>query len=179
MSLPALEVGRATTRALSYAPGIVSMRLELRELSAEALAELVRAPEGIHAAIAGAAQLRLDDTWHGLHYLLCGEPWVGRPPLDFVLNGGTPIGEEDVGQGPARGFDPMEVRAIAVALGAMTWEALWGRWDAEAVRRAALYQVDPDAPEREAARLEAAFRAARAFVTGLAEREQAMLVAMI
>lgn len=160
----------------------MSMIGHFRSVSAERLAELLAAPGEVHALLESpgprGAYLELDRAWHGLHFLMCGSPWEGSPPLDFIMNGGEPIGDEDLGEGPARGFSVEEVRRIAIALGAVTWLGLWARWEPDVIRAARLYRVDPDAPEDEAAHLEVAFQWLRAFITGLAEHNQAMLVYM-
>lgn len=161
---------------------VMGMTGHFRAVSPETLAEIFAAPGSVHALLESPGgrgdHLALERAWHGLHFLMCGSPWEGTPPLDFIMNGGEPIGDEDVGEGPARGFSAEEVRRIAIALGAVTWPALWARWDAEAIRAAKLYRVDPDASDTESAYLEVAFQWLRAFITGLAQKNQAMLVYM-
>src|SRR5438874_1266995 len=39
----------------------------------------------------------LEKMWHGLHFLLAGEPWGGTPPLSLAILGGDLIQER--GQG--------------------------------------------------------------------------------
>jgi Domain of unknown function (DUF1877) len=70
-----------------------------------------------------------DKAWHGLHFLFTGEAWGGEPPLGFILAGGTEIGDEDVGYGPARAFTSAEVSAIAAAFEALTRDELARRFD--------------------------------------------------
>jgi hypothetical protein len=62
--------------------------------------------------------LSLDKAWHGVHYLLSGraEEPTSEAPGNAVL-GGTEIGDDDFGYGPARYFTPSEVADIASALG--------------------------------------------------------------
>ncbi len=71
----------------------------------------------------------LDKAWHCLHYLLTGSAQGGDPPLNFILNGGTPVGEEDVGHGPARVFLPLEAAAVADALARIDGASLLARLD--------------------------------------------------
>src|SRR5215831_2317265 len=66
---------------------------------------------------ARASRLSLDKAWHGLHFLLCGQPEPTAGPLGSVILGGTEIGDDDLGYGPARYFEPSEVGEIAAALG--------------------------------------------------------------
>src|SRR5512135_1798793 len=63
--------------------------------------------------------LDVDKAWNGIHFLLTGDAQHGTPPLGFIV-GGKPLGDIDVGYGPARGFDAAEVRAIADALRPLT-----------------------------------------------------------
>src|SRR5262245_58137806 len=46
--------------------------------------------------------LDTDKAWHITHFLLTGEAWGGAEPLANAVLGGTEIGDEDVGYGPAR-----------------------------------------------------------------------------
>lgn len=58
----------------------------------------------------------LDKAWHGIHFLLTGTAWEGVEPLNFILCGGTEVGNVDVGYGPARVFPSDDVKRIATAL---------------------------------------------------------------
>jgi hypothetical protein len=71
----------------------------------------------------------LDKSWHGLHYLLTRTAWEGTPPLDFLVRGGTPVGNIDIGYGPARVFTAAETRAIYQALTALGDDALRSRFN--------------------------------------------------
>lgn len=60
----------------------------------------------------GAQETDLDKAWHGLHYAFSGcSDESGTFPSNFML-GGRPIGDVDVGYGPARCFGSEEVRQI-------------------------------------------------------------------
>lgn len=59
-----------------------------------------------------APVLALDKSWHGLHYLLCGEVEPGPTVLSQAVIGGLELGD-DYGYGPARHFSPSQVAAIA------------------------------------------------------------------
>ena len=52
----------------------------------------------------------LDKAWHGIHYLLTGTAWAGAEPLNFIVCGGTEVGDIDVGYGPARVFSSNDVK---------------------------------------------------------------------
>jgi hypothetical protein len=68
-------------------------------------------------------ELSLDKAWHGVHYLLTGLVEPDTTPLSQVIMGGTEIGDDDLGYGPARYFAPTDVVTAATELGATTLEA--------------------------------------------------------
>jgi len=71
-------------------------------------------------------KLSLDKAWHGVHYVLCGEPESGRSLLSQPILGGTEIGDDPEGfsgYGPARYFTVAEVAQLARALNRPELEA--------------------------------------------------------
>ena len=54
-----------------------------------------------------AEQLNIDKDWHGLHFLLTGEPYPNETPLAKAILGGTEIGD-DISFGPARYLTPAD-----------------------------------------------------------------------
>jgi Domain of unknown function (DUF1877) len=82
----------------------------------------------------------LDKAWGALHYLLTGTAREGEGPLAFLLKGGTPVGDEDLGYGPARVFRPLEVAAIADALATVSQRTLLPRFD---VKKLEILEVYP------------------------------------
>lgn len=80
----------------------------------------------------------LDKAWHGLHYLLTGDPWDGDPPLCWAILGGEPIGD-DTGYGPPRYLIPDQVAAIASALDRATHDDLLRRFDPVRMAEEQLY----------------------------------------
>ena len=92
------------------------------------------------ALSAGEGNLaELDKSWHGIHYLLTGTADETDVPLGFLVDGGTYIGDEDVGYGPARAFTSAEAREIAKALDAVTDDQLRARFAPDAMMRAEIY----------------------------------------
>ena len=52
------------------------------------------------------ALLRLDQSWHAVHFLLTGSSGPADPPAGYLLSGGVELGDVDVGYGPARALLP-------------------------------------------------------------------------
>jgi len=71
----------------------------------------------------------LDKTWHILHFLFTGSDWGGDFPHGFLVSCGKPVGDEDVGYGPARSFDPSQVKQIASFLASLDHPELRKRLD--------------------------------------------------
>ncbi len=90
--------------------------------------------------------ISLEKAWHGLHFLLTGDPWGGAGYQAFLLCGGTEQGE-DMGYGPARFFDVDEVRDIHKVLDPITADQLWSRFDAERMAEADIYGAHWDDEE--------------------------------
>ena len=84
-------------------------------------------------------QLDIDKSWHLIHFLLTGHAWEGSGPVALAVLGGEPIGDEDVGYGPARGLNPAEVASVANALATLSPAELWSRFDARAAKLAEIY----------------------------------------
>jgi hypothetical protein len=87
----------------------------------------------------GQGFVDLDKAWQALHYLLTGMPRDGEGPLAFLLKGGTSVGDEDLGYGPARVFQPLEVAAIADALGNVSQRSLLPRFDLKKFEKLEIY----------------------------------------
>ena len=86
----------------------------------------------------------LTNSWMAVHYLLTGEITFALqsstpPPLVYVVMGGTPISDEDVGYGPPRYLTPEQVKEAADALQCLRSEDLRGRFDLAAYNAAKGY----------------------------------------
>jgi hypothetical protein len=115
-------------------------------LSDTKIQALLAQPGDIFAIIDGAyndpAQgfVDLDKAWQCLHYLLTGTPRDGTGPLSFLIHGGTPVGDEDLGGfGPARVFTSTEVAVIAEALAPVTRHTLLPRFDLKKLEKLDVY----------------------------------------
>jgi hypothetical protein len=84
-------------------------------------------------------EIDVDKSWHGMHYLLTRSAEGGTPPLDFLLEGGRTVGDEDVGYGPAWVFTAAETRGIAAAVAGISDEELRARYDPRAMDAADVY----------------------------------------
>jgi hypothetical protein len=93
----------------------------LRAASDADIARLLANPGEITRYLYGSRaepceRLVLDRAWHAIHYLLTGSRLGGDAPLNFLASEGTPVGEVDVGYGPARVLSSQQVRQLASAL---------------------------------------------------------------
>src|SRR5258705_13868836 len=106
---------------------------------------LLHEPALVYAVVDGAYNepamgfVDLDRAWQCLHYLLTGSARDGEAPLNFLVKGGTPVGDEDLGFGPARVFRPLEVAAIADALVAVTQPMLLSRFEPKTLEKLEIY----------------------------------------
>src|SRR5258708_31641956 len=69
----------------------------------------------------------LDKAWHAIHYILTGSRLGGDAPLNFLAAEGTPVGDVDVGFGPARVLTSQEVKAVASGLAPISPDDVAGR----------------------------------------------------
>ena len=102
------------------------MVAKLRGLSPADISRIGAEPAYLSAAISGAhplATLELARSWHGLHYLLCGDAWDGPEPWKHAVLGGVEVGE-DQGSGAARVLGPELVKRVAQALAAVSPAAM-------------------------------------------------------
>jgi len=81
----------------------------------------------------------LDKAWHGIHWLLTGSADGGEEPLCYLVAGGEPVGDVDVGYGPARALTSEQVAAWDAALSRIPREELARRFDPKAMLDAQIY----------------------------------------
>ena len=118
----------------------------------------------------------LDKSWHGIHYLLTHTMAEGDPPLNFLIVGGTEVGDIDVGYGTARAFYSTSVREINDALKGINAEYLSKRYNAVEMKRLDIY---PDIWDDEETGIEYCteyFDALKSFVSRSAARDLGMFV---
>jgi hypothetical protein len=85
-----------------------------------------------HRAVLGRA-------WHAIHFVLTGSRLGGEAPLNFLADEGTPVGDVDVGFGPARVLTSRQVRRLAEALVPLDIPAFARKVDVQALDDAAIY----------------------------------------
>jgi hypothetical protein len=81
----------------------------------------------------------LHKAWHAIHFVLTGSRLGGEGPLNFLVDEGTPVGEVDVGFGPARVLKSDQVRRIAAALAHIDPDEVARRVDVQRFDQEAIY----------------------------------------
>src|SRR5829696_624222 len=71
----------------------------------------------------------LDKAWHGIHYFLTGTAWEGEPPRNFLVSGGTEVGNIEVGYGTARVLTAAQTREALDAVNELSDEDLKARFN--------------------------------------------------
>src|SRR6267142_5571182 len=106
----------------------------LRPASDSEIERLLANPSDITRFLYGAEadgreRVVLNKAWHAIHFALNGSRLGGEAPLNFLVSEGTPVGEVDVGFGPARVLTSAQVRALATALASLPPEDVAARID--------------------------------------------------
>ena len=127
--------------------------------------------------ISSEDSIDIDKTWHALHFLFTGSDWEGEFPEGFLVSCGEPVGDVDVGYGPARSFTPTEVKRIADFLVNFDRDVLRSRLDPVKMDQLEIYwRADSTHLEEDWAYLEGRLCEVTAFVTEAARKELALLV---
>ncbi len=145
----------------------------------EAVFALLQQRLGGRGPVAGVGdRLELDKAWHGLHYILSGTIEPGESLLSQAVLGGTEIGDDFCGYGPARCFTAAQVGALAALLGdpAVATEAA-ARYDAERLTELQIYPFGWDEDDREW--LLSALRDLRGFYADAAGKGRAVVTCLV
>ncbi len=154
-------------------------------LSEDEITKLLEAPETVHELIHPERDIYQDERfhcvekdWHAIHFLLNRKAWMGEPPLDFIVRGGTEVGDVDVGYGPARVFTPSELGRIVSALHPITDDMLRQNFTAEALAAADdhLYPGWGPGEEKYADEMVASYRGLQAFLEAGAKQGRGLIV---
>ncbi|WP_395751684.1 YfbM family protein [Prosthecobacter sp.] len=123
--------------------------------------------------------LDIDKTWHVLHFLFTGFAWDGGFPAGFLLSCGEPVGDVDVGYGPARSFTPREVKQISQFLTNLKPAAVRDRLKPALMKKFEIYPgpwKGDEKVEEEWPYFEGGLEDTIAFVREAAEKDLALLV---
>jgi hypothetical protein len=121
------------------------MIMRLGTLSDDSIRELLEEPELVEQVVAEGlpgeswSELCMEKSWHGVHYLLTGTAWDGEPPLNFLLDDGTEVGDIDVGYGPARVLTAKQTRDVQRALATLDDDSLKRRHDPKDMQAKEIY----------------------------------------
>lgn len=126
---------------------------DFRLLPSDVLAQLIASPAVALDFLYGEEvtagdRMNVGKAWHGIHFLLCGAAFEGEPPLDFIVRGGFELGH-DGGYGPARAYQPAQLKQISAALGPFIPGVLRKRFNVDALLEAQIYPHTWEAGERE------------------------------
>jgi len=117
--------------------------------------------------------LRLEKSWHVLHYLLTGTTKEAPPPFGNAIMGGEEIGEErDYGR--VRFLTTPQVREVTAALASVTKEELFRRCDIQVMAAAKVIYACRD--ESELALALHYFEQVSRYYADAADRGNAMLL---
>ncbi len=160
----------------------MGMQCALYAASEAAARQALEDPEALSDIFRGdplsKRAVRLEKSWHGLHFVFTGSAWEGDEPLNFLLGGGEPVGEAgDEEEAPARVLLPDFVRKLKKALDGISRDEFERRFDLEKLEEAEIY---PEIWDEELSDLLEEYRMyfdnLKAFVDAVAERGDAILV---
>lgn len=84
----------------------------------------------------------VEDYWGALDFILTGDSDGVDGPIGFLLTWGTPIGDIDVGYGPARALRPRQVRDVSDALAKIPAESFAQRINMATLEAEGVYHAD-------------------------------------
>ena len=149
----------------------------------EAMLKLLQDRMARRAESAGRREvLSLDKAWHGVHYLLTGEPDPGPELLSQAVLGGVELGDDPEGfsgYGPARYFRAAEVRELSQGPRRAEVESkAAGRFDPVRMSQLQIYPGwGEDAQDKEW--LMDAFRRLRDFYSNAAKQGRAVVTCLV
>jgi len=120
--------------------------------------------------------LDIDKSWQLIHFLLTGDASGGDEPWCNVVMGGQEIGDVEVVYGPARFLLPDQVGEVDAALSSMTEDALWSRFDPQAIRKAEIYPEGWNGSESDRTYVLNHFKNLKAFFRDAAHAQEPVLL---
>jgi hypothetical protein len=113
----------------------MSMIFSAQKITQKDLDDLVQNPEKVHdySIKEGSSVTDVDQSWHGIHFLLTGEAWWdnGITPFTKVIFALNEIGQEDVGYGPMRYLPEKELKEVYISIEKLTREDLYKKFNPE------------------------------------------------
>lgn len=140
---------------------------------------------GLAPTTSRGAVLSLDKSWHGVHYVLCGEVEPGASLLSQAVMGGVELRDPDSddgdegfsGYGPARYFTAAQVAEISQALNRPEVESeAAARFDADRMSQLDIY---PGWRPSDAEEVLGAFRRLRDFYSDAAGKGRAIVTCLV
>ena len=134
--------------------------------------------EAMFPSLVEEDSIDLDKAWHALHFLFTGSAWEGEFPQGFLVTCGEPVGDIDVGYGPARSFTPEQVKEIANFLEAQNGQELRAKFDPKALLEADIYPsiwADFKCTDQDWDYFGGSFEEARRFIEEAAKKDMALL----
>jgi hypothetical protein len=124
----------------------------------------------------GCERVVIDKAWHAIHYALNGSRLGGDEPLNFLVSEGTPVGEVDVGYGPARVLTSQQVRALAAALATVAPDDLGKRVDMKTLDDEIIYPGGWQRNGFDVDYVVSKYSAMRSLIEQLAERGEGLVL---
>jgi hypothetical protein len=124
----------------------------------------------------GLERVGLNKAWHAIHFVLTGSRLGGEEPLNFLVDEGTPVGEVDVGFGPARVLRSDQVRRIAAALAPISPDEVARRVDVKRFDQEAIYPGHWQHNGMGADDVVTSYRAMRDLIVRLADKGQGLVL---
>ena len=122
-------------------------------------------------------ELRIDKSWHGLHFLLTGRLDGGAPPISRAILGGKVVPDRRglMGFGPGHKLTPVEVREVSGVLAILNAADLVSRYDADEMRRNEAYAMGVP-PDEDREYLSVYYEKVRSFYAEAASKQSGMLI---
>ncbi len=153
----------------------------LRAASDADIGRLLANPSEITRFLYGSAaenreRLVLNQAWHAIHFVLTGSRLGGEAPLNFLVAEGTPVGEVDVGYGPARVLTSQQVRELASALILIDPDEVARRVDLQRFDEEDIYPGNWQSNGYDASFVQSNYRDLRDFVMHAAQGGQGLIL---
>lgn len=122
--------------------------------------------------------IEIEKSWHGLHFILNGDPWKGTGALSHVVLGGTEVGE-DAGYGRPRYVNPFQVVQVSTALERISDEDFEARVQNANFAGKGIYCYEDSVCEDDVEELLFYFNEVKKFFREVANRGNGVLVGIV